>query len=389
MKVNQVYDIVNSLTTQVLGKSDLVSTDLSNVVEVGKEIFDNTSVDNYVKKLIDHIGKVVFVNRPYTGRAPSILMETWEYGSVLEKIDMGIPDAETNPAWALVNGQTYDQDTFKAPTDITVKFYNDEVTFQVFLSFPEDQVKSAFSNATQLNAFYSMIYTMIETSFTLKLDSLVMMCIDNYIGGLLANEYSTGEYSSSSGIRCINLLYEYNQQFGKSLTASAAVLDLDFIKYASYRIRLTSDHMTNASAMFNIGGRVRHTPRDMQHIILLDSFSAAADIYLQSDTFHNELVKLPSAETVSYWQGTGSKWNFVDSSTIKITAHISDNETASIDITGVIGCIFDREACGVNHYDRRVRTHYNNPGEFINNWYKMNARYFNDFNENGVVFFVA
>lgn len=378
MKVSQVYEIVNTMAKEILGESAVVNEDLTNVVDIGREIFDTEPVDNFVRKLLDHIGKVVFVNRPYTGRAPSVLMDGWEFGSILEKIDAGVPEAELNPKWNLQDGETYNQDTFKSPQGVTAKFWNDKVTFQVFMSFADDQVKSAFSNATQLNAFFSMIYTKIDTAFTIRLDGLIMATIDNFAATVYLNG-SKGSY---------NLLDMYKKiNPSTTITAANCIYDLDFLKFAAMQMKLFSNRLTNASTMFNIGGRVRHTPKDMQKIVMLDMFANAADVYLQSDTFHNEFVAFPNSEKISYWQGTGTGYSFDDISTINVAVKW-DNETRIVNFKGVLAVIFDRDALGVNNFNRRVTNHYNAPGEFVNNWYKMDAQYFNDFNENFVLFYV-
>ena len=394
MKVTQIYEIVNSLTEQVTGKADLVATDLSNIVDVGKEVFDATSVDNYVRKLVDHIGKVVFVNRPYAGNAPSIQMDGWEYGAVLEKIDCDIPDAEANSTWNLQDGTTYNQDVFHAPVGVTVKFWNKRVTFQVPFSFADDQVKSAFSNATQLNAFFSMIYTKIETSFTIKLDSLIRSTIVNLIAGTLHADYpSDSGYGDSTHVRSINLLLKYNNKFGTTLTAAKALFDLDFLKFAAREMKLASSHLKDPSYQFNVGGKIRHTPQSEQRIILLDQFAESANVYLQSDTFHNEFVKFPTADIISFWQGVGDAgYEFED--VAKIHVNITDpteddSSTVEIAVSGILGTIFDKQAAAVNCFNRRVTNHYNGLGEFTNFWYKMDAQYFNDFNENCIVFFIA
>lgn len=373
MRVEQVATIVNTLSQGVLGETaPTVAVDLSNVVDVGRAILDATSVDNFVKKLVDHIGRMVFVNRPYSGRAPSVLMDGWEYGAILEKVDAGIPEAEENPTWKLENGQRYDQDIFDGPKDVVVKFYNDKVTFQVHMSFAEEQVKSAFSNGTQLNAFFSMIYTKIDTSMTIKVDALVMSTINNFI----ANVYNNGKPAQ-----------KINLGAGFTGTVKELLKKPEFIRNAAYEVKLASDHLTNVSKAFNIGGRVRHTSKDLQKIILLDAFGASADIYLQSDTFHNELTKLPSADRVSFWQSSGQSFDLDDTSTINVIPANEAGNGAATKVTGILGIIFDRDALGVNNYNRRVTNHYNAVGEFINFWYKMDAQYFNDFNENFVLMY--
>lgn len=380
MRVEQVYEIVNDIASQVLGSEAVSQLDMTKVVDVGKTIFDNTEVDNYVRKLIDHIGKVVFVNRKYSGRAPSVLMDGWEFGSILEKIDAGIPDAEVNPKWNLTDGQIYEQDKFTAPKDVIAKFYNDRITFQVPFSFADDQVKSSFSSIEQLNGFFSMIYTKIETAFTIRLDGLIMDTINHFSAAVLDN---------NNAATAINLLTEYKAINPTSdVTADNCMYNLDFIKYAAYRMKITSNRLSNASTLFNIGGRVRHTPVDMQKIVLLDVFADAADVYLQSDTFHNEFTKLPVADRVSYWQGTGTDYSFDEISAINMNITPKNGTPKVVTGAGILGVIFDRDALGVNNFNRRVTNHYNAPGEFVNNWYKMDAQYFNDYNENFVVFYV-
>lgn len=407
MKVEQVYEIVNKATSEVLGKEAIAGADLTKVVEIGRTAIveqGGSNVDNYVRSLIDHIGKVVFVNRPYSGRAPSVLMDGWEYGAILEKIDADIPKAEQNDAWNLQAGTTYNQDGFNPPTGVRMKFWNKRTTFDIPMSYMYDAVKSAFSNVTQLNAFFSMIATKIETSLTIKRDALIMYTIDNFIGGTLYAEYNDPEnttpYGNSSGVRAINLLYLYNNRpnsGGTTLTAAQALYSLDFLKFAAYHMRKISKRMMNVSTLYNIGGRVRHSAKDRQKVVLLDIFADAADVYLQSDTWHNEFVKFPNADVVSYWQGTGT--DFDDDDCMSIHLNITD-PTQPIDAThaatsvevvanGILGVIFDRDALGVTNPERKVTSHYNGRGDFYNYWYKEFAGYFNDFDENGVVFFIA
>ena len=162
MKVNQIYEIMNSVTNEVLGESVIVvAEDLSNIVDVGKEILNGTDIDNYVKSLVDHIGRVIFVNRKYSGGAPSVLMDGWEFGSVLEKITPDLPEATENESWELENGTSYDPNIFYQPK-VSAKFFNSRVTFEVPMSFTERQVKSSFSSREQLNGFISMLYNAID-----------------------------------------------------------------------------------------------------------------------------------------------------------------------------------------------------------------------------------
>lgn len=396
MNVEQIYLLINSVSGEVLGRTGIVSEDLTGIVDLGTEVFNQNVVDNYVKSLVNHIGKVIFVNRPYAGKVPSVLMDAWEFGSVLEKISADVPEAEVNDTWNLQDGRSYDQDVFHKPT-VTAKFFNSKVTFEVPVSITERQVKESFSSAAQLNGFISMIYAAVEKSMTIKADALIMRTINNMIaetvladaqafGAKAAGDVAEADLSSASTARCVNLLKLYNDKTGAStkLTAAKAITDPDFIRFASYVMGTYADRMQSISTLFNVGKKERFTPKDMLHVVLLSDFAKAAQTYLYSDTFNRGDVLLPQAETVPFWQGSGQDYDFAS------TGHINVKESGgkAVEITGVLGVMFDRDALGVCNLDRRVTTNYNAKAEFFNNYYKFDAGYFNDTNENFVVFFI-
>lgn len=386
MKVEQIYSLMNTVTGELLGKTDIMAEDLSNVVDVGTELFDQTSTDNYVKSLVNHIGKVIFVNRPYAGNAPSVLMDGWEFGSVLEKIQADIPEATENQSWELTDKQEYKQDIFYKPS-VSAKFFNKRVTFEVAMSFTDRQVKESFSSAEQLNGFLSMLYNSVEKSMSIKIDSLIMRTINNMIAETINDDYAgaTSDLNSKSGVKAVNLLYLYNHKYTKTLTAEQAITDADFIRFASYTISLYKDRLSKISTLFNVGGKERFTSGDYLHTILLSDFVSACDVFLQSNTFNKEMVALPKAERVPYWQGSGTDYSFAKTSDI----HVTCSSGEEITVSGVIGVMFDRDSLGVSNLSRRVTTNYNAKAEFYNNYYKFDAGYFNDLNENFVVFFLA
>ena len=384
MLVKQVYTLLNDVVKETMGETAVVQEDLTGLVELGDTITNAIGYDKYVKSLVNHIGKVIFVNRKYSGSAPSVLMDGWEFGSILEKVSADLPDAQENESWELQDGAVYEQDIFYKPK-VEAKFFNKLVTFEIPCSFTEKQVKQSFSSAEQMNAFLSMLYNEIEKAMTVNIDNLIMRTINNMIGETVYDQYSGGSQTASSGVRAVNLLWEYNQANGTSLTAKQALGTPEFIRYASYRMKLYAGRLSKISRVFNVGGKARFTPRELLHIVLLDEFDAAASVYLQSDTFHDELVKLPQAETVAFWQGSGQTYDFDDTSKIDI----KKSDGTAIAVSGVIGVMFDRDALGVCNRDRRVTTHYNAKAEFYNNFYKFDAEFFNDLNENFVVFFIA
>ena len=403
MQVTQLYTLINNVTKEILGETAVVNEDLSNVVDIGRAVFDATSVDNYVKKLVNHIGKVVFVNRAYAGGVPSVLMDSWEFGSVLQKVSMVLPDATENESWKLVNGQEYKQDVFTAPT-IEAKFFNSKVTFEIPMSFTEIQVKESFSSREQLNGFISMITTSVENSMTVKLDALIMRAINNMTAETLVNGIGSGavgskvlDFTKTSG-KAVNLLALYNAQApaAEKVTYATALTSYHFIKFATYTMGIYADRMGKISKLFNIGGKERFTPADMRRCVLLSDFSKAAVTYLQADIQSPDMVALPAHDPVPYWQGSGTDYGL--SSIGIIDVKTASGETVKVPAEGagaskknaaIIGVMFDRDAVGVSNLDRRTTTAYNAKAEFYNNWYKMDAGYYNDLNENFVVFFIG
>lgn len=392
MDVSQVADIVNGMTSELIGESAIQTEDLSNVVDMGNQIFDNTSYDKFVRSLIDHIGRVMFVNRAYQGSSLALRRDGWEYGAVMEKItETELPEATENEAWNLTDGASYDNQVFHKP-NVAAKFYNKRSVFEVDRSIADMQARSAFSNPTQLNAFISMLFNGIDKSIEVKLQALSERVINNMIARTFADEFPSvvdNNYSGKTGVKAVNLLYTYNQKFSKSLTAAACLYDEDFLKWAAKWIRMYSSRLTKMSTLFNVGGLPRFTPSNLQHLILLDNFSTSAEMYLQSDTFHNELVAMPDYIEVPYWQGSGTSYDDDSISKINVTIDNENGNTKTLTATGILGVLFDHEACGICCEERRTDTFYNPKGNFTNYYYKQFANYYGDSNENFIVFYVA
>lgn len=384
MEIKQVYDFVNKAVEQATGESALLKEDLSNVVDLGTAILNANALDKYVDALVNHIGRVVCVTREYRGIYAKLQMDAWEFGSVMEKITMQLPKAEENETWELTDGAVYEENQFYKPT-ITAKFFNKKVTFEIPMSITELQVKQSFSNATQLSSFVAMIYNAIENAMTLRIEELSRRAVNNMIAETIYDEYTGGVYNLTSGVRAVNLLYLYNQTVATPIAKADALYDEGFLRFAFYTMSLYKDRLRSMSTLFNVGGKERHTPEDLLHFILLSNMDKASQVYLQSNTFHDELVKLDGYEVTPYWQGTGTDYDFDNVSKLYVTTASGHDVT----IDGVLGVMFDRDAIAITNYNRRTTSKWNAKAEFTNYWYKADASYINDLNENCVVFFIA
>lgn len=387
MQVEQIYQILNTATSEVLGDSIIVNEDLSNLVDVGNAVFNAYSFDTYSRALIDKVGRMVFVNRPYRGAAPSVLMDAVTWGSVVQKVSSEMPDSTENETYDLTNGASYDPNVFNQPA-VTEKFFAKYVTFSIERSITERQLRSAFNSVGEMDAFLSMIFNEVEKKFTVDLDNLVFRTINSFIGDTLYTEYNSGStFNNASHTKAVNLLYLYNQNVntGSAISAADAMHTPEFLRYAAYIMGLYSDRLTRMSTLFNIGAKERFTPKDLQHFILLADFAKAADVYLQSDVWHNEYTALAAHDTIPFWQGSGTGFAFSDVSAINVKTGNGNTVSAS----GILGVLFDRDALGVHGIERWVNTQYNAKADFTNYFYKYKAGYYTDSNENFVVFFVA
>ena len=381
MEIKQIATMINSITNEVIGESALVNEDLGNIVDVGTAVANANAYDTFTQKLVNRIGKTIFSARKYVGRVPSLVRDKWEFGSMLQKITgAGLIEAQQNDTWNLTDGTSYDPNKFTKPS-INAKFYNKKTTFELPQSIAIKQVKQSMSSAEELNGLLDMLYNEIEKSLTVKVDSLCMRCINNLILNTL----------QKNGKNAVNLLTMYNTRFrteGTELTADKAITDPEFIRYAAYVMRLYATRMRVINTHFNTEGLPRFTPGDSLNVLLLEDFASAADIYLYSNTFHDDFVKLPTAETVPYWQGTGESYAFADIS--KIDAKAAEAQAVVINPhSGIIGIMYDKDAAGVCLEDSYVTSQVNNKAEFVNNWHKYEAEYINDYSEQNCVFYLA
>lgn len=383
MKVTQIHDIVKSLRDQFLGTEEVTVVDSTNVVSTAKEILDRTDVDVVTKSLMDMVGKQVFVDRKWKVKVPSVYMDSWDYGSILEKIEASTPEFEVNKAWDLNDGQEYKTNIYHG-TKAKARFFNNKTTFSLDASFAKRQIHSAFVSEGAMRGFFSMLETNIENAMSVALAELIMDTINTMIARTLINEFPDANYNAKSTIKAVNLLSLYNAKFATSLTPAKALTTPEFIRFAVMTLKLYIDRIGTPSTLFNIGGCKRQTLDDRLKVVLLSEFKTSAEVYLQSDTYHNQYTALPDADTVAYWQGSGKSYDFNSTSAIKVKL---DKKT--VEAGGILGIMFDREALGVSNIDRRVYSTFNESGEFYNNFYKADAGYFNDENENFVVFFIA
>ena len=224
-----------------------------------------------------------------------------------------------------------------------------------------------------------MLMTKVQNAATVHLDGLIMKTINNFTAQVV---------NAKKGLQTVNLLSLYNDVTGETLTSAKALTTPSFIKFANLTINNYRDRIAKMSTLFNAGGVNKFTPLDNQHLVVLSDFASASKVYLEADTYNQDDVRISNYDSVPYWQGTGTKYGFNDIS--KIDVAIKDGATTKeVTQTGILGVLFDTNALGVSCQNPRTTTAVNARAEFYTNFNKYDAMYYNDLNENFIVFMVA
>lgn len=391
MQVKQIYSILNDVMKEVTGgyiavlndqgeevrQEVIVNEDLSNIVDMGTIVFDphKNWADNYVKSMINRIGREVFVDRVYSGYAPDVRRDAWEYGSIMSKTRCKIFDAKPNPSWSLEKGQTVNQFEF-CPPEVTQKFYNHKEAWQIDCSFTNEQLKESFTSAEAMNRFIGMIENRINTSMTIYIDSLIMRTINNFMAEKIKDR---------NGV--VDVLTPFNALRTTPLSAEQAANDKDWFRYFALQVKKYVERFRAPSVKFNTeDSNVTFTPRDFARLVIHSDISSAMEVYLQSDTYHDDLVKIGQYETVPFWQTQGENYDLAETS--RIDVKVSSDGTI-IDRNYIVGVLFDYDALGVLNDNRRTTSSFNANGEYWTNFYKIDTSYFNDLAENGIIFIMG
>ena len=397
MKITQLKSILNGavgktgIIDQVTGTAPVANEDLSNIVDIGKAVLDytgesNENYDSFMRNLIDQVGKNVIVNRTYTSQAPNIIKDSWEYGSIMQKVRVNLPDVEENATWDLFNypksgGAAYPDPFELSKPSVTAKFYNSKNTYEIPITLTDYQLREAFQSASQFGSFIAAIENRIRVKQTLCNDGLIMATINNLIGETL----------SGHGGKVVNLLTAYNTATNSTLTAATALTNTEFLRFAAMTIAKYKKYVAQASSKYNAGNYITFTPADKLKFIANTEFAKAMDAYLYADTYHNEFVELNGYNEVPFWQGSGTADG--DRLTVDVVVSYTTDQgasaTASVKNTGVLAVMFDDEAAAVCNENYRTTSIYNPRGEYTNYFYKYDAMFMNDVEENCVVFTIA
>ena len=383
--VKQISPIVNDSVKDALGKNaSLTKLDTSDFVSLGKQLANFEAYDGFFKSLTNRIAKTVYFVRTYESRSRSVLRDEHEYGAFIQKVYYDMPESTNNPTWDISIDNGFNQSSpydVTGSVSVTSRIYGGKGTWSYEIVRPIEQIKTAFLSPADMAAFIDGIYIALENSFKLAEERLSALAVNTAMADAI-----------NSGISR-NLLDEYNKlHVDNTLTVAGCLESLDFLKFASREINLTIDNMAVMSTAYNKEHYSTFTSKDKLVVEMLSHFASANDMYLQADTFHNELVKLPNFEKVPYWQGSGTKFDFDTCSSIKVTNSglITDtNLTGVVEQSGIICFVHDIENVAAHFGSRRTWELANPRSEVIIHGEKAEKGFAVDGHANAIVFYIA
>lgn len=383
MKVSQVYAVVNSLQSQLFGSSAVAVTDTRGLRALGDQIIGSSGMDKFVNALVDRIGKTLVRTLDTKVEFPDLMRNEFEFGAILAKYSFNIPTADENTAWNIADPQfTPDQFDVTIP-DVKAIYFTGTATWRIRATIPDDpMLNSAFDSAQNMAAFITGISDAMEKSMIVKINAVSRAAIASMIA----------EKADLSSASVINVLTVYNSTHTPTLTAAQAIESPEFLRWLAYFTKMTIGYLDTESTLYNEqfpdGTKVpRRTSRENMHVWIHDIIAAANSVFLQSDTYHRELVEMPLYKSIKMWQGSGT--SVIPDPADTMTIHVKAESGDDVECTYVIGCLADREALGVGKYQVKVATDRNNINGYTNYATMANIMHYVDLTENVIVFTLA
>lgn len=379
MKVNQIYSLINAVNKDMWGTTATSVKDLSGLISLGKTLeIDSDATDSYLNKIVDRIGKTVIRTLNLELDFPGLYMDSFQFGSILQKIVVNPMDSIANSDWQVgENGFTPTFADVHKPS-VTVKYFQNSTTWSYVVTIPSNLFFTAFLSEGAMNNFLDAIIKALSDNMIMAINNMSRMCIANFIGEKI---------KANNGV--INLLELFNANH-THITASDALYNKDFLKFSGMVIRNYIGYMEEPSTMFNADGTLRVTKRDNMHVMMLRDYTSAYVTNYGADTFHEELTRLPLYTEVNHWQGAkgANGIDFANNSSINIKVSSSEEGDSAINESGIVALIADRQAIAVGINKRRVGKFVNDIDDYVNTKTSATIQWINDISENGLVFII-
>lgn len=364
-QTNQIYTLVNEAVSQALGSTEISVLDAQSLVTTGNIVLNsNDNTESFLNVLPQRIGKTIFSYRAYYHMLMDMVRSDFEWGAILQKINVDLVDAIADPSYNLQNGQSYDQWKVYKP-NVYQKLFVSRTPYVYPITVGRKQLKEAFLSESAMGQFISIIFGSVRNSIELGIENLGRVTLANFIAETAGTD------------REIKLLTMYNTETGASLTAGQAVRNEDFLRFAIEQIKIYSKRLTDMSVKFNAEGKKRFTPFDLQRIRIFSPFQTRLETSVLYSAFHDGYVSL-----------TGySEMNFFQSEDTPDQVIVTTTSGKEVTVSNIVGVIYDHEALGIYQEDEDVlTTPVNALARYYNTFYHLKQMWFNDQSENFLLF---
>ena len=384
MKINQIYTILDDINQQLFGSDALAVHDLSGLISMGKTIGNASGYDKFLGVLVDRIGKTVIRRLDAQLDFPSLYMDTFQFGAILQKISTELPTPVSSNDWEVGQaGFTPSLLDVHKPT-VSVTYFDGADTASFIVTIPFDLMDSAFTSEAGVANFFDAIIAALNDALVVSINNMSRTAVNNF---------AAEKIKATNGI--VNLLTEYNANFTPTLTQAEAIISPSFLRFAAARIKLYMEFLAQPSTLYNVDGKLRATRRDNAHILVNSEFAINSQVYLESDTYWKEMVALPGYTAVPYWQGNhtaGGDNAFATNSTINVIPSSEEGQVTptAVNQSGVLAIVADRQAIAVGLNKRRSATFTNPIDAYTNIKEEFTTQWINDVGgENGLIFICA
>lgn len=398
LSFNQLSTVLTAITNQATGVNNIAPIDTASFVTVAQMAL-KTGYDPLTTAISQVLSKTIFSVRPYTRKFKGLNVSNQRYGNHVRKLLTIDKPFEDDDRLKLVDGESIDQYQVNKPKVLQTNFYGANV-YQKSVTIYKDQLDCAFSSPDEFASFISMVMQNATDMIEQAHEETARATINNLISGIYAAETTTSSANtmakSNGGKRAINLLALYNHTNGGALKVNdifKAENFESFVKFAFSTINTLADLMTDRNTLFSSQLTnytvIRHTPTDRMKFYLYTDLVNKINSEVYSTVFNPDFLKLVDFERVNFWQSALNP-SQIQNKPVMLNKDGTLNTVGNTNIENVFGVLFDEEAAGyttVNEWSQP--SPFNARGGYYNQFWHFTDRYWNDFTENAIVFYVA
>lgn len=368
MTTEQIYGLVNTVNAEAFGHSAMVVTDTSGLISLGNTVLSSsTNTEAFLNTLAQRIGKTILRFRDYRNKLGDMVLNDFEYGAILQKIKVNMPEAELDESYDLIDGNTVDHYKIAKPS-VDQKLFVTRTPYQYHITIQRVHLKEAFLSPEAMGSFIGIIFGEVRNAIEISLENLGRITLATAI-------------AECETTREIPLVTDFNTEYnpGTPLTAATAIHNEEFLRYAVMRMMNLIDMIQDASELYNDGSMVTFTPREDVRMKVISEFQRRIESNVLYAAFNERFVDIPDGyKSINFWQASQTPYD------VNIKRPSDDAATT---VNNVVAILYDRDAMGVYKIDEEVATSpVNAAGLYYNQYWHEKQLRFVDLSENIQIF---